>query len=156
MLRKAQRFAKTVPSSSEEMLYSLRPGSVDIFLQCSKRKPGVSLPPLCSRKTRGATNIDQLVPCLRNRSCLKSFFSQCVVIQSLSQSQCYIWSSGLWSHSPLAASCSVLQHLAASCSILQHLAASCSESSKRSMKRSPVFQSGRVLFLALPGRKSQV
>ena len=46
MLRKAQRFAKTVPSSSEEMPYSLRPGSVEIFLEFSTRKPGVILPPL--------------------------------------------------------------------------------------------------------------
>ena len=52
----------------------------------------------CSRKTRGAANIDQLVSCLPNRV----FFGQWMVIQSLSQSQYCIFLSGLWSHSPLA------------------------------------------------------
>lgn len=46
MHRKAQRFAKTVPTSTEEMPYSLCPGCVEIFIQCNLLKPGVSLPPL--------------------------------------------------------------------------------------------------------------
>ena len=71
---KAQRFAKTVPSSSEEMLYSLRPGRVDIFLQCSKRKPGVSLPPLVQSQNQRCNKHRSVGVMLAKEKLFEKFF----------------------------------------------------------------------------------
>ena len=85
----------------------------------------------CSRKTRGAANIDQLVSCLPNRGFLANGW----------------WSSLCLNHNTVFswAVCGATPP--------------CSESSKCSMKQSAFFQPRlRVLFLAfwMPGQNSQV